>query len=149
MKLKTGTWIVVAYGARGMVLVNEGTVDAPELKTLRVYNQHSPRTSELGDDKPGRSFESAGARRSAMEAPDLHQRAEDRFVSGIMDDLAKDAAAKAFERVVIVAPPVALGAMRKAAADSLAAKVAAWIDKDYTKEPVPEIAKAVKRALEE
>lgn len=148
MRLKTGTWIVVADGARGMVLVNEGTADAPVLKTLRIYNQDNPRTSDLGDDKPGRSFESTGARRSAMEAPDLHQKAEDRFVAGIMDDLAKDAAGEAFEAVVIAAPPVALGAMRKAAAEELSRKVASWIDKDFTKQPVPEIAKAVARVLE-
>ncbi len=148
MKLKTGIWIVVADGARGMVLVNEGTADSPALKTLRVYNQDNPRTSEQGDDKPGRSFESSGARRSTMEAPDLHQKTEDRFVEAIIDDLAKDAVAKAFDQLVVAAPPVALGVMRKATPASLGAKVMAWIDKDFTKEPVPQIAKAIAKALE-
>lgn len=148
MKLQTGYWIVVADGARGLVLVNEGTAAHPSLKTLRIYGEDTPRTSALGDGRPSRTFESTGNRRSAMEAPDLHQRGEDRFVAGIMADLAKDAAAKAFESVVVVAPPVALGEMRKVASSDLQKRIVAWIDKDLTKHPVAEIGAAVAKALD-
>lgn len=148
MKLKQGLWILVADGARASLFVNEGTAFEPHLQTVRTYAQDNPKTSEQGDDKPGRSFESVGSRRSSVEAPDLHQRAEDRFVDGIMADLAKDAAGGAFEHIVIVAPPVALGSMRKAAGAGLQDRVALWIDKDLTKEPIPRITEAVVKALE-
>lgn len=148
MKFKQGLWIVVADGGRATVFVNEGTAFEPRLQTVRNYAQDNPKTSEQGDDKPGRAFESAGSRRSSVEAPDLHQRAEDRFVDGIMADLAKDAADDAFEHVVIVAPPVALGAMRKAANGDLQGRIALWIDKDLTKESIPRITEAVVKALE-
>lgn len=149
MKLRQGLWIVVADGARATVFVNEGTAFEPRLQTVRTYAQDNPKTSEQGRDKPPRTFDSGSTdRRSAFETPDLHQRAEDRFVEGIMDDLAKDAADKAFEHVVIVAPPVALGEMRKAASGDLQARIALWIDKDLTKEPIPRITDAVLKALE-
>ncbi len=83
-----------------------------------------------------------------MATPDLHRRAEDQFVSQIMGDLAKDASANAFEGVVIVAPPVALGEMRKAVKGELEKRIVSWIGKDYTNHPVPEIATAVAKALE-
>ncbi len=65
-----------------------------------------------------------------------------------MADLAKDAADNAFEHVVIVAPPAALGEMRKAASGDLQGRVALWIDKDLTKEAIPRITEAVVKALE-
>ncbi|MEQ1650925.1 MAG: host attachment protein, partial [Hyphomicrobium sp.] len=101
-----------------------------------------------GRDKPPRTFESTGTRRSAAEGVDLHQRAEDTFVTGIIDDLAKAAAEGAFEHAVVIAPPVALGEMRKAASKDLAARIVAWLDKDLTKEPIPAITAAVVKALD-
>jgi protein required for attachment to host cells len=148
MKIKSRQWVVVADGSRGLVLVNEGTALEPKLHVTRTYGQDNPKTSDQGRDKPPRTFESTSPRRSAAETPDLHQRAEDQFVTGIMAELAKDAAAGAFQEIVIAAPPVALGTMRKAATKELAARIVAWIDKDLTKEPVPAITAAVAKALE-
>lgn len=148
MKIKSGMYVVVADGARGVVLVNEGTALAPDLAAVRVYEQDNPKTSEQGRDRPTRTFESMGARRSAKASADLHQRAEDRFVQQIMADLAKDRAAGAFEDAVIVAPPVALGEMRKAADAVLSKAIVAWIDKDLTKHSIPEITSSVEKALD-
>ena len=149
MKLKQGLWIVVADGARATVFVNEGTAFEPHLQTVRTYAQDNPKTSDQGRDKPPRTFDSGSVdRRSAFETTDLHQRAEDRFVDNIMVDLAKDAAANAFEHVVIAAPPVALGEMRKAVGADLEGRIALWIDKDLTKEAIPKITDAVAKALE-
>ena len=148
MKLKSGYWVLVADGARGLILVNENTAAEPQLRVIRSFSQDNPKTSEQGDDKPGRAFESVGSRRSATEAPDLHQRAEDRFVTMIMHEIAKSAAADDFEKIIVVAPPVALGEMRKAVGNGLEDRILAWIGKDLTKEPIPEITKSVLKALE-
>jgi protein required for attachment to host cells len=148
MKIKAGMWIVVADGARGLLLINEGSALEPELKVVRVYEQDNPKTSEQGRDKPPRAFTSFSDHRSAMAAPDLHRRAEDRFVEQIMTDLANDAQAGAFEDLVIVAPPVALGQMRKAAGPALEKKIVATLDKDLTSHTVPDITAAVGKALE-
>ena len=147
MKLKTGTWVVVADGARGLILVNDGTALEPRLRVERTYAQDNPKTSEQGRDKPSRTYKSTGTRRSAGEVPDLHQRAEDDFVTTIMSDLETAAAAGKFEHAVVIAPPVALGIMRKSANKDVTQRIAVWIDKDLTKEPVAEITSAVVKAL--
>lgn len=149
MKLKTGAWIVVADGSHGIVFENEGAPAAPKLKMLRSYNQHHPRTSDLGEAKPSRSFSPAGTRRSAMEGTDLHQVEEDRFMDQIVDDLGQAAINKAFQDIIVVAPPVALGKFRKAANTELTNRVTLWIDKDLTKHTVADIAEAVTLALED
>lgn len=148
MKLKTGLRIVVADGARGLVLTNTGTALEPHLSVTHTYAQDNPKTSEQGRDKPARTFESTGARRSAAEVPDLHQRAEDTFVAGIMADLEAGAASGDFEHAVVIAPPVALGHMRKLAGKDLHDRIIVWLDKDLTKSPVADITKAVQKALE-
>jgi len=148
MKIKSGMWIVVADGARGLVLVNDGNALEPVLKVVRVYEQDNPKTSEQGRDKPPRSFQSFSDSRSSIATADLHQRAEDRFVQDIVADLAKDHEAGAFKEFVLAAPPVALGEMRKAIPNGLAAALVATLDKDYTSHTVPDITTAVAKALE-
>lgn len=148
MKIKSGMWIVVADGARGIVLVNDGNALEPALKVVRVYEQDNPKTSEQGRDRPARSFQSFSDSRSAIATADLHRRAEDRFVDQIVADLAKDSEAGAFDHLVIVAPPVALGEMRKAVNGALAKKIVTTLDKDLTGHTIPDITAAVAKALE-
>lgn len=149
MKIKTGLWVVIADGKRGLILVNEGNALHPDLKTLRVYEQDNPKTSEQGRDKPPRAFQSVGERRSAMATQDLHRKAEDRFVDQIINDLTKDANSNAFESVVIVAPPTAIGEMRRfSKSEVLNKRILAWIDKDLTHHSIPDITSAVAKALE-
>lgn len=148
MKIKTGMWIVVADGARGLVLVNDGNALEPALKVVRVYEQDNPKTSEQGRDKPPRTFQSFSDSRSSIDTTDLHQRAEDRFVQDIVADLVKDHDAGAFKEFVLVAPPVALGEMRKAIPNGLSAALVFSLDKDLTSHTVPDITAAVAKALE-
>jgi protein required for attachment to host cells len=148
MKIKSGMWIVVADGARGLVLVNDGNALEPALKVVRVYEQDNPKTSEQGRDKPPRSFQSFSDSRSSIATTDLHQRAEDRFVQEIVADLANDHAAGTFKEFVLVAPPVALGEMRKSIPNGLAAALVATLDKDLTSHTIPDITAAVAKALE-
>ncbi len=149
MKLKTGTWVVVADGGRGLLLVNIGTAIRPELKARQVWNHDNPRTSEQGQDRPPRAFSPSGTRRAAHEPADIHAENEDRFIDSIVEALEADAANGLFRQIAVFAPPTALGRFRKSATEDLARRVIAWIDKDLTKLPVPEITEAVVKALED
>lgn len=149
MKLKTGSWVLVADGGHAMILENEGSALAPKLKMLRDYDEPHPRTSDLGEDKPPRAFSPAGGRRASFEGTDLHQVEEDRFIARIVHDLTQAVHDKAFHELVVVASPVALGTLRKAAGSELTRRIVFWLDKDLTKHPVAEITVAVTRALEE
>jgi protein required for attachment to host cells len=147
-RLVPGTRVLVADGAKAMVLRNAGDAQAPNLKLEKSYGQDNPPTREQGTDKPGRTNDSLG-RRSAMETPDWHRVAEDRFIERIASDMAADLSAGAYEKLVVVAPPIALGVLRKAMSAAVLEAIACEIGKDLTKHPVPEIEKAVTKALAE
>jgi protein required for attachment to host cells len=149
MKLKTGTWVIVADGGRGMLLVNLGTAARPELKARQVWDLNNPRTSVQGQDRPPRAFSPAGTHRAAHEPADIHAENEDRFIDGIVESLDEDAANSLFRQIAVFAPPGALSRFRKSDSDDLTRRVIAWIDKDLTRLPVPEITAAVVKALED
>lgn len=147
MKLSAGMWIVVLDGARGMVLVNEGTALEPRLALHRRFAQSNPPAHEQGPDRPGRLNDSSG-NTSAVEIPDPHQKGEDQFVADIVADLEKAAVAGTFDRIVIAAPPVALGVMRKAIGPEVKRRTVKEIPADYVKLPMHDIAAAVAKSLE-
>jgi protein required for attachment to host cells len=148
MKLATNMWIAVIDGAKAIVMVNEGTAFEPRLKVLRTMTQDNPPTRDQGRDRPGRMNDMSGPHKSSMEAPDLHQRAEDAFIADVMDALERHAEKGAFEKIVLAAPPVALGTVRKQVGAHLKPRIVKEISADYVKMPTQDIAKAVEKVLE-
>lgn len=145
-RLFTGTRILVADGAKAMVYRNAGDAQAPNLKLEKSYGQDNPPTRDQGSDKPGRTNDPFG-RRSSMETPDWHRQAEDRFIQRLAADMAADLSAGAYERLVVVAPPIALGTLRKALSGAVLDAIDCEIGKDLTGHPVDDIEKAVVKAL--
>lgn len=141
LKLHPGEWVVVCDGAKALVLENVGDEMFPNLKTKEIYQQEDPATHEQGADKPGRSFQSVGTARSAMEQTDWKEQGEQRFLEKLATRL--DAAVRAGEvkSLVIAAPPRALGALRQVYTPTLRQALAAEIDKDMVKMPVHQIEK--------
>src|SRR5688572_20978080 len=89
LKIDKGGWIVVCDGAKALVLENTGARMRPSLRTREVFDQPDLKTAELGTDKPGRSFNSVGSRRSAVEQTDWHEQEEERFLQRFADHLDK------------------------------------------------------------
>jgi protein required for attachment to host cells len=145
-RLAKNDWLLVADGARALVLRNDGTAAAPQFVTERAYAIDNPPTRDQGSDKPGRTNDAFG-RKSAMETPDWHRIAEDRFMEQLSTDLEADRRAGRFERLIIAAPPAALGALRGALSDALRQTIVAEFNKDWTRMPVPEIGRAVAKVL--
>ena len=141
VKLLPGEWIVICDGAKALVLENVGDEKFPNLKTKEVYQQEDLATHELGTDAPGRSFNSVGASRSAMEQADWHEQNERKFLVKLAARL--DAAVQAGEvkSLTIAAPPRALGLLRQVYSAGLRNVLSAEIDKDLVKMPVHDIEK--------
>ncbi len=146
-RLSNKTRILVVDGAHALVLRNDGDAISPNLKLVKAYEQDNPATRDQGSERPGRINDSLG-RKSAMEATDWHRIAEEKFVTRIAGDMAKDLAAGEFENFILAAPPTALGEFRKAANGALAKATILEIDKDLTRHPVPAIEKLLLKALE-
>ena len=143
LKIREGDWVVVCDGAKALILENAGDGMHPNLKTKEVHEQADAKTHEQGTDAPGRSVNSVGARRSAMEQTDWHEQDEQRFLTDLAGRLDAAVTAGETKSVIVVAPPRALGVLRQAYSDGLRHAVRAEIDKDYVKMPVHEIEKAL------
>ncbi|NWG23780.1 MAG: host attachment protein [Pseudorhodoplanes sp.] len=141
IKINQGEWVVVCDGNKALVLENKGDEKFPNLQTREVYEQKSPPTHQQGTDAPGRSINSVGNRRSAMEQTDWHEEAERTFLLELVDRLDAAIGAGDTRSLIIVAPPRALGVIRQAYSNNLRRAIRSEIDKDFVKLPVHEIEK--------
>jgi protein required for attachment to host cells len=141
MSIHSGEWVVVCDGAKALVLENVGDAKFPNLKTMEVLEQKDLPTHELGTDAPGRSYSSVGSGRSAVQQTDLHDQAEQTFLTHLVKHLDKAVAAGKIKSLIVVAPPRALGMLRPIYSHALKGAVRAELDKDLVKHPVHDIEK--------
>jgi protein required for attachment to host cells len=128
------TWILIADGSRGRIIrqlrPDAGTGD--RLDDLIFETDHK-KLSEIMADRPGRSITSMGTRRSAMEYHSQPvQEQEARFAGMMLSTLARAYAAQEFDRLVIVAEPRMLGAIRLKLPSTLRRVVVEEVAKDLT-----------------
>lgn len=143
-------WIAVADGRKAILLENLGGALNPKLRVLSTEEIVNPPSRDHGADRAGRMNDgrSGGMRRSAVEATDFHQLTEDRFVAAFAASLDAAAAAGAFDRLVIAAPPAALGVLRAALSDRVKARLALEVDSDLVNHPVAEIERRIAAAFD-
>jgi protein required for attachment to host cells len=141
LKIDRGEWVVVADGARALILENVGDRLYPDLRTKEVYKQPDLKTSELGSDQPGRAFSSVGSGRSAVEQTDLHDLEERRFLVKLAERLDKAVLSGEVKSLILVTPARSLGVLRAEFSKHVREAVREEIEKDYVKMPVDEIAK--------
>ncbi|MFY0610379.1 MAG: host attachment protein [Hyphomicrobiaceae bacterium] len=134
----TITWIVIADGAHAHVLRNDGPGKGVSAVEGLVFDGDHSRSSGIMSDRPGRTFSSVGNARHALEPPtDAHDELKARFVKQIADvllDCVDD-----YNRLILVAPPEALGLLRKSLPASVARKVTGELGKDLTHLPDAEL----------
>jgi protein required for attachment to host cells len=139
MLIAHDTLIMAIDGARMCLFRNKSSVREPRLELLAEQARKTPSTAELGDDQPGRAFQSSSSVRGAYETTDLHQQAEDEFTLEMAELLIfqmKDEDRQA----ILIAPPHVLGLMRKHLPDDIRRRLIAEIDKDYAGRTALEVA---------
>jgi protein required for attachment to host cells len=139
LKIHRGDWVVVCDGKKALVLENAGDEEYLSLKTREVYEQPDLKTRDMGTDAPGRTMNSIGGHRSAMDQTDWHDQEEQRFLHNLLGRLDAALNQGQTKSLIVVAPPRALGVLRPAYSHALRAAVRGEIDKDLVKLPVPEI----------
>lgn len=143
LALPHGAWIVVADGRRALFLHNDGDDVYPNLRTDRVLEHDNPSTRDQGSDRPGRYPDTAESHRSAFEQTDWHRLEEERFLGQVADVLKEGVNGGRCDKIVLVAPPSALGVLRKALDRQVSGRIIAEIGKDLTNQPVPDIEQAL------
>lgn len=139
VRLEHDIWVVVADGEKAMFLRNEGDAEYPNLQVMRELEEENPPTREQGTDRPGRYYDGANIHKSGFDETDWHRIEKERFAEGIAEKLYKMAHRGRFDKIILVAPPVVLGEMRKALHKEVADRIAGEVPKTLTNHPVPEI----------
>ena len=146
IKLEHDLWVVVADGEKALFLRNEGDAKYPNFEVFREVHEENPPTREQGTDRPGRYNDGPTVHRSAVQETDWHRVEKERFAKEIADRLYKMAHRGDFERLVIVAPPLVLGEMRKELHREVEEKVSGEVAKTLTNHTVEEIEKILQAA---
>ncbi len=144
--LRHGIWVVVADGEKALFLRNEGDATYPNLQVVREIGQENPPTREQGVERPGRYADGPSSHKSAFDEADWHRLGKARFADEIAQLLYRMAHRGDFDHLVIVAPPMVLGEMRKKLHAEVADRVVAEVPKTLTNHAVPEIEAILKAA---
>lgn len=103
-----------------------------------MYEQQERPNRELGTDKPGR--EGIATRiRSAIEPTAFHDQEETAFLVQISEHLDAPVKSGLTHHVIVVAPPRALGTLRKSYSPALRKAIRAEVGHDLVHLPVSEI----------
>jgi len=135
------TWIVIADGAHARIVLNDGPGKGVKAGPERQFSAINVPGRDIMADRPGRTFDSAGQGRHAMEPRtnprDVEQQKMFRELTKYLEQEAKKGS---YDRLVIVAPPRALGSLRSELSARARAKVTGELDKDLTQVAIHDLA---------
>jgi len=141
MKIGHSDWIVVCDGRKALVLENIGDRKFPNLHTREVKEHEVQSTHEQGTDAPGRVHPSVGTATSSVEQTDWHRESECVFLEQLAGHLDAAIASGRPTRLIVIAPPRALGTLWQASSPAVRGAIETEIAHDYVKLPVSEIEK--------
>ena len=139
MALPHRALVLVADGTKVLFLRNHGDENQIDLRTESHDARKDRKDSEIKTDAPGASKQSFGSGRPTMEEPDFHQQEEDRWVKEAADELKKRALRNDFDALAVIAPPKALGVLKKALHKEVQKRIVISINKEMTDRPIPDI----------
>ena len=137
MRLPHDIVVLVADGSRMLLLKNDGDQVCPDLRVIGHRQMENPPNRELLSDAPGLGFSSGYPGRDTFSKSDPHQANEARFLAGAAKALAQYA--DAAKGLIVVAPPDALGELRRHYDAGTRKALVAEVDRDLVKHPVDEI----------
>lgn len=143
MAKKKITWILVADGTRAAIYGNDGPGRGIYRAVEKNFAIDLP--SHVGDivsDQEGRAANPGGSGHHSIGPrtdPRRHQETE--FIRSVASALDDAAQTKSYDRLVLVAPPKALGDLRTYLASHAAALVTRELDKDLVHLPESELEK--------
>ena len=144
MPLPNNALVLVADGTKVLFLRNQGDGNQIDLRTEAQDEREDRKDRELRTDAPGTAatrMSSGGGDtfRPAMEETDFHQQEEDRWIKDAADELKKRVLRQDFEALAIVAPPKALGVLRKNLHKEVEKRIVCTVNKEMSGRPIPDI----------
>jgi len=139
MPLPHDALVLVADGRKMLFFRNQGDEEHIDLRTEAHDRREERKDSEIKTDAPGGIHQSAGYGRSTYEEADFHQQEEDRWIKDAADELKERALRNDYDALAIVAPPKALGVLRKCLHKEVEKRLLCTVNKEMSGRPVPDI----------
>ena len=139
MPLPHDALVLVADGRKMLFFRNHGDEKQIDLRTEAHDEREDRKDREIKTDAPGTQAQSAGYGRPAMDETDFHQQEEDRWIKEAAEELKRRALRNDFEALAIVAPPRALGTLRKELHKEVEKRLVCTVNKEMSGRPIPDI----------
>ncbi|WP_297374171.1 host attachment protein [Acidiferrobacter sp.] len=145
----THTWVLVSNAAEARLFLNEGCGKGLQLVHNWAHPDSRKHEGDLVTDSAGRTQQSdALGRRSAIQWKTGPKETEmQHFAAELVERLEAGRMAGAYQHLILVAPPHFLGLLRESLDAPTSAMVRATLDKDYSQEVIPELAKHLAKTL--
>lgn len=135
------TWIVIADATRARIAVNDGPGRGVAPVAGQEFEGRNLPGREIMSDRPGRTFDSAGRGRHGKEPRTGPREVEAlRFLHDLAERLDEGRKQERYDRLVIVAPPKALGQLRAQLSAGVRERITGSLDKDLTHVPDHQLA---------
>jgi protein required for attachment to host cells len=139
MRLPHNALVLVADGRKMLFFRNHGDENQIDLRTEAHDAREDRKDRDLKTDAPGTTQQSLGFGHSTYEETDFHQQEEDRWIRDAADELKKRALSNDFNALAIVAPPKALGVMKRHFHKEVAKRIVHTINKEMSGRPITDI----------
>lgn len=139
MPLPHNALVLVADGRKMLFFRNRGDEDQIDLRTEAHDDRTERKDREIKTDGPGSVQQSVTSGRSTYEETDFHQQEEDRWIKEAAEELKDRALRNDFDALAIVAPPRALGVLRKSLHKEVEKRLVCTVNKEMSGRPVPDI----------
>lgn len=137
---KVTGWVLVANGSECRIYARNSLTG--KLDIVREFSSEESRlqTREIGEDKPGRAFDSVGGMRHAMEPrEDFHKQARRIFAREIAEFLNAASLQDHFHALSIASSATFLGELRMLMDSHVQEKIVMELNKDLTHVPTHDL----------
>ena len=140
MPLPHNALVLVADGRKMLFFRNRGDENQIDLRTeAHDARRYQRKDREIKTDAPGTVKQSFGYGRSTYEEADFQQQEEDRWIKDAAEELKARALRNDFDSVAIIAPPKALGFLKKNLHKEVQKRIVCTVNKEMSGRPIPEI----------
>jgi protein required for attachment to host cells len=139
MPLPHNALVLVADGRKMLFFRNHGDENQIDLRTESHDARQDRKDRYFKTDAPGTEKQSFGYGRSTYEETDFHQLEEDRWIKDAADELKARVLRGDFEALAIVAPPKALGVLKKCLHKEVERRIVCTVNKEMSGRPIPDI----------
>ena len=139
MPLPHNALVLVADGTKHLFLRNHGDENQIDLRMESHDARQDRKERYFRTDAPGTMKQSFGFGHSTYEETDFQQQEEDRWIAEAADELKARALRNDFDALAIVAPPKALGVLKKCLHKEVERRIVCTVNKEMSGRPIPDI----------